>query len=253
MEHVRVERDGAVLVVTMARGKANALNGAMVDELSHVVAEARDDAGVRGVVLASASDRVFSAGLDFGEVFAYDDDTMRAFLGRFVDLLDGVRTLPKGVVAAVSGHAYAGGALLALACDFRVMADAEIGLAVNEVNLGIVLPTEATRWIVPALGPAAREVVLGGLAVSPQRALQAGIVSSIEPAGRVRDTAIALARSLGEKPPLAFAAVKQGLIDVTTGVTGGASREAFVDAFMTSWTGAESRLRRAALAASMKR
>ena len=252
MEHVQLERDGRVLIATMARGKANALNAAFVEELHQVVAQARDDASVGSLVIASANPRLYSAGLDLGEVFAYDDARMTRFFERFVLLLDDLRAVPKGVVAAVSGHAYAGGALIALACDFRVMADGDFGFALNEVDLGLVLPAAAARWIAPVLGGAAREVLIAGMPVSPQRAYAVGLATAVVPPEAVRERAVALARSLAEKPPLGFAAIKQALNEATGGVADAETRRGFVDEFMRFWTGTESRQRRQALAASVK-
>ena len=253
MPDIQLERDGHVLVATMARGKANALNAALVDELHAVLQTARDDATVGALVIASANPRLFCAGLDVGEVFAYDEAAMRHFFDRFVALLDGLRGLPKAVVAAVSGHAYAGGALIALASDFRVMADGEFGFALNEVDIGLVLPAEATRWIAPLLGAATRDVLLGGAAVSPRRALEVGLAADVVPASAVRDRAIALARTLADKPPAAFAAIKHGIVEALGGLPDAEGRRAFVDQFMRYWTGAESTARRQALMASMRR
>jgi enoyl-CoA hydratase len=253
MEHLTVTRDGDVLVATMARGKANALNSAMVEELHQVTAQARDEAAVRAFVLASASTRLFSGGFDLGEVFGYDDARMRAFFDRFVSLLDTLRTLPKGTVAAVSGHAYAGGALLALACDFRVMAEGDAGFAINEVNLGLVLPVEGTRWMAPLLAGTTRELLLGGVPLTSQRAREIGLASALAPAEGVRDRAVALARALAEKPPLAFAAIKRGILEATGSLEDVRDRGAFVDDFMKYWSGEESRARRRAVLESMKR
>lgn len=253
MPDIQLERDGRVLVATMARGKANALNAALVDELHAVLETAREEGGVGALVVASGNPRLFCAGLDVGEVFAYDETAMRRFFDRFVALLDGLRGLPKPVVAAVSGHAYAGGALIALASDFRVMADGEFGFALNEVDLGLVLPAEATRWIAPLLGAATRDVLLGGTAISPRQALHVGLAADVVPPSAVRDRAIALARALGDKPPVAFAAIKRGIVEALGGLPDAERRRAFVDEFMRYWTGDESTARRRALVASMAR
>src|SRR5262249_19605191 len=140
MEFVKSERDGKLLVVTISRGKANALNSAVVEELHLVLDDAEESADVRGVVVASDRPKFFSAGFDVVEVFSYDRETMRVFFGRFMDLYERMLRFPKPVVAAVTGHAYAGGAVLALACDARVMSRGDFGFALNEINLGIVLP-----------------------------------------------------------------------------------------------------------------
>jgi enoyl-CoA hydratase/carnithine racemase len=86
MEHIRAERNEAVLVITLSRGKANALNAALLEELHQAVALAHTDAAVRAVAIVSGSTRIFSAGFDLGEVFHYDDEAMAAVFGRLLDM-----------------------------------------------------------------------------------------------------------------------------------------------------------------------
>src|SRR5206468_4390248 len=124
--------------------------------------------------------------------------------------------LPKPVVAAVSGHAFAGGAALALACDFRIMAEGEFGLALNAINLGIILPPRLIRLVVDAIGAGyAREMLLAGESFTPERALQTGLVSELAPPDKVRERAIARARTLAEKPAAAYRALKRLLAEAT--------------------------------------
>jgi enoyl-CoA hydratase/carnithine racemase len=132
MNHIRTETSENLLIVAMARGKANALNAAMVEELNVAVKEAAHNTDIRGVVLASDRPKFFSGGFDVMEVFNYERETMTEFFGQFIDLYEGLVNLPKPVVAAISGHAFAGGAVLALACDVRVMAEGPFGFALNE-------------------------------------------------------------------------------------------------------------------------
>src|ERR1044072_5884085 len=86
MEYIKTENNEGLLIVKMARGKANALNTAMVEELNAALDHAASDENVRGVVLASDRPKVFSGGFDVLEVFAYDRETMTEFFGRFIDL-----------------------------------------------------------------------------------------------------------------------------------------------------------------------
>src|SRR5579862_9610584 len=101
MEHLQAERDGTLLILTLSRGKANALNMALVDELAGAVAAAATDDSVRGLVLASGQPGFFSAGFDVREVFGYDCDGMAKFFGRFIDLYESLYRSPKPVVAAL--------------------------------------------------------------------------------------------------------------------------------------------------------
>lgn len=251
MEHLQVEPVGPVRVITMARGKANAINAAMLDELHVAVGEAAADRSVRAVVLASASTKLFSAGFDVAEVFPLDGPAMATFFDRFVGLFEALRAMPKPTVAAISGHAYAGGAILALGCDFRLMAEGEVGFALNEVNLGLVLPRQTVQPMLRVCGDAVlRYLLLTGQPLSSSRALAAGLVVDLAPAEDVKAQAIALARSLAEKPPRAFAALKAAL---ATEPLSAAERGSVGAEFAAFWDGEESRARRAAAVAAMKK
>src|SRR5262245_41558021 len=139
MPSIRSERVAEIAVVHLARNRANALNEELVAELAAALDQAAADAQVRALVLASDAPDMFSAGFDVREVFAYDRPRMSTFFGSFVRSFERLRTLPKPVVCALNGHAFAGGAILALAADFRVMAERAV-VSVNEVDLAVCLP-----------------------------------------------------------------------------------------------------------------
>ncbi len=249
MPFLRIVHDGHVCVIHMARGKANALTADMVSELAEAVEAAAVDGRVRAVVLASDAPRLFCGGFDVSEVFAYERDRMRTFFAQFAGLFERLRTLPKPVVGALSGHAYAGGAILALACDIRVMADTA-SLAVNEVDLGVVLPTRMMRAMAANAGTEImRALMMGGEAVSAGRALAAGLVSEVAPAIDVLPVSITRARLLGDKPARAFAAHKRALDTVGPAMPD----EAELDEMMDVWFGEEATARRQALIEKLAR
>lgn len=246
---IRVNQEGALLVVTLDRGKANALNAAMVDGL-HAAVDRAAEGAVRGLVLGSTSHKMFCAGFDVGEVFAYDRATMTAFFGRFMDLFERIRLLPKPVVAAMSGHAYAGGAILSLACDVRVMADGAC-FALNEVDLGVSLPTRMVQAMVPlARREMMRALLLGGEALTASRVLAGGLVSEVAPAIDVLPVAITRARHLAEKPALAFASHKRALDPLGPPLSDEHAR-AELTRVMDVWFGEEATARRQALIAKL--
>jgi enoyl-CoA hydratase/carnithine racemase len=216
MEHIQSERDGNLSILTLARGKANALNCALVEELCGAVGGAAADDSVRGLVLASDRPRFFSSGFDIREVFTYDRDGMAAFFGRFIDLYESLYSFPKPVVAALSGHTFAGGAILAIACDFRIMAEGDFGFALNEINLGLAVTPTIRRMLTGAVGAArGREVLLFGEPLTPARALEIGLARELAPAEQVRDRAIACARFLAAKPPAAYREIKRSLLEAS--------------------------------------
>ena len=254
MQYINSERDGTVAVITLARGKANALNEAMVDQIHLAVKDAASDGSVRAVVLASGAANFFSGGFDVSEVFSYDRRRMKTFFGRFIDLYEDLYLMPKPLVAAVSGHAYAGGAILALACDFRIMGDGNFGFALNEIDLGFVLPSGMIRMAIEAIGYRhAFELVLGGRSVSPAKALEIGLAFELAPPESVVERSVALARSLGEKPSSAFLAMKGSLRAAASGDSAVHTDRETLSAFIDQWFSPEAEERKRALIQSLGR
>src|SRR5207302_2040923 len=137
----------------------------------------------------------------------YGAAEIKTFFGAFTELYHAMLDLPKPLGAAIEGHAMAGGAILALSCDLRVMGAGEYGFALNEINLGLVLSQGILQMAVAAMGAgAARELFLEGATIGPPRALEIGLVSEVVPAGNALGRAEERVRDLMEKPPIAFAA-----------------------------------------------
>ncbi|HET9531995.1 MAG TPA: enoyl-CoA hydratase/isomerase family protein [Blastocatellia bacterium] len=252
MQYIKTETDDGILIVTMSRGKANALDSVMVDELSACIKEAASSESVRGVVLASDRQRFFSGGFDVLEVFGFDRETMTEFFGRFIDLYEAMLSLPKPIVAAASGHAYAGGAVLALASDARVMAEGEYGLALNEINLGIVLPPGMMRMAIRAVGTrVAREMVVEGRTLTPGESLEAGLACELAAPEETLGRAIRKARALAEKPALTYGGVKR-LFNEVVGLPPAASDRDALGRFIEHWFSPECVRHRQSLIDSLK-
>lgn len=245
MRHIRLDNQGGVLRAVMSRGKANAIDAEMMSELEETVRRA-GAADVRALVLASDRPRFFSAGFDIREVFAYSREQMGDFFRRFVSVYTGLRALPKPVVAALTGHTFAGGAILALACDVRVMARGEFGFALTEINLGLVLTDEIRSMVVEAVGVArARELLLSGDPVPPQRAYEIGLVHELAEADGVFARAVERAAALAAKPLSAFAEIKRGLRG------GSETAPGEIERFLDLWFSAEGEAARRAVAAKL--
>jgi len=252
MENIRCEIDGNILVITLAHGKANAIGWKMVEELIAGVNQARSDSAIRGVVLASSSPKFFSAGFDVAEVFGYDREKMAQFFGNFIDLYEGLNRLPKPVVAAIGGHAYAGGAVLGLTADYRVMAEGDYGFALNEINLGVALPPGFIRMAVDAVGHGnAREIVLTGKSILPEEALEMGLAAAVVKPILLLDRALEMARDLGSRPAGAFAKIKTELRTLAGSGPGTSDRDE-LDRFLDGWFSPEAEERKSALVQSLK-
>lgn len=252
MQFIQTSDDSDVRILTLSRGKANALNGPMIEELIGAVQDSEDNDRVRALVFHSARPGFFSAGFDVGEVFAYDRPAMHHFFGRFLHLYERVLRTRKPVVGALPGHAYAGGAFLALAFDMRVMAEGDYGFALNEINFGAVLPATLRRALINIVGTReATRMILTGDSVKPRRALQIGLVDEIVPEEQVLSAALRHAHKLAEKPAGAFAFTKRALRRDLGHPEHPEEHEA-LDEFVAQWFSPECTERRQALTASLR-
>jgi len=210
---MQVEHVDGVGVVRMKHGAANAMNTDFFDAFDRAIDEV-ESSPARALLLIG-SGRFFSAGLALPEVVDLDDDELRAFMRRFADTMLRLFALPLPAVAAVNGHAIAGGCILALLCDERVMvdgADATAKIGLNEVQLGLGLPQfaiESVRLRVPAAHW--RDVLRTGTLFVPPHALDRELVDELAPAGELEGRAMDRAIELASLPPAASANIKTGL------------------------------------------
>jgi enoyl-CoA hydratase len=203
-----------VHVVTMTSNKVNAMNDDFFSDLQAAVAELQS-AEVLPVVL-TASGNCFCAGLDLRTLFELDRVTLTAFVDRLDATVLAWFSLPRPTVAALNGHAIAGGCVLALACDLRVAVDRGATIGMNEVQVGVPFPAVPLAVTRHALSPShAREVLLTGALYSPEEARERGLVDVLAPAADVVPRAIALARSIAPDSLAAYAAVKTHLLAPT--------------------------------------
>jgi enoyl-CoA hydratase len=206
-----IEQTDGVAVVRMTSSKVNAMDDAFFTDLQEAIAELQS--GPPLPIVLTGSGRCFSAGLNLLELYDYDRTSLAAFIDRFSETVLAWFTLPRPTVAAVNGHAIAGGCVLALACDLRVAADGDAHIGLNEVQVGIPfpgVPFEITRY---ALAPhRAREVTLMGALYTPEEARVRGLVDEIvEPDGVVA-RAVAVARTIASDSLDAYAAIKAHLL-----------------------------------------
>ena len=139
MSGVRIESQGRLAVLRLSKARGNAIDEPLVEDLARAAVAVAADDGVRGVLLASAHPTLFCPGLDLVALAEYDRGSMERFMTAFAIAVWGLYGLPKPVVAAVGGAAVAGGCILALTADHRVLKrGAPIGL--NEVKVGVPLP-----------------------------------------------------------------------------------------------------------------
>ncbi|MFK4728097.1 enoyl-CoA hydratase-related protein [Agromyces mediolanus] len=175
---VRLERDGAVAVITIDRPKAlNALSPAVLDALAAILEElATDPAGLAGVLLVGAGGRAFVAGADISAMPGLTPDEGAQTAERGHGVAAAVEALPLPVIACVDGYALGGGLELALACDFIYATEAS-RFGQPEVHLGLIPGFGGTVRLPRAVGPAlAKELIYTGRQLGVDEAVQAGLV-----------------------------------------------------------------------------
>lgn len=203
-----VEMADAVAMVRLQVGKANAINPAFIDGTN----AALDKASGASAIVLTGYDQFFCAGLDLVTLYEFSRGQMMAFMGQFDRLLFRLFTWPRPVVAALNGHAIAGGCILALACDVRIMARGEFRAGLNEIELGLPLPTSALEVARASVPPAFLDTLLyGGQLYGPEELNAKGIVDGLANPESILIEALEVARHLAAKPGLAFAEIKATL------------------------------------------
>jgi enoyl-CoA hydratase len=207
---LRTEMRGDIAVLRMEHGKVNALDFELLEELTARLDELESSAAAAMVLTGSGS--TFSAGVDLFRLL----DGGQGYLERFLPALTGaflrLFTFPRPAVAAVNGHAIAGGCILALACDHRILAEGSGRIGVTELQVGVAFPALALEIVRAALPPHhAQEAIATGRTYPVAEALRRGFADELAAPEDVLDRACAIAAELGAIPPRTFALTKRQL------------------------------------------
>ena len=195
----KIDHDDGIVELRLNRPPVNALNPELVRYLDNALAEAhRGDA--RALVL-SGRPGLFSAGLDVPELLELDEAGMSAFWQDFFGLLERIARSDIPVVSALTGHSPAGGTVIAMFADYRVQAEGDFRLGLNEVQVGLVVPPVIHQALVRLIGPypAERHLVAGEMIPSAE-ALEVGLVDELAPADQVVERAVTWCRNLLQLP-----------------------------------------------------
>ena len=212
---LRIERRERLAVLRLDKPRGNAIDEELAEALGRAAAELAGDGAVQGVLLASAHPKLFCPGLDLFALADYDRSAMERFMRLFTQAVLSLYGLSKPMVAAVGGAAVAGGCILALTSDHRVLKrGAVIGL--NEVKVGVPLPWAVTallRASVPA--PALARVALLGRNFSDEEAVSVGLADELRPAEGFEESCLSRLQEFAEKDAFALRTTKAWLREPT--------------------------------------
>ncbi len=173
----RIEH-GDVLELRLARPPANALSPELIAALLENLRSTFSDG--TGAVVLSGAPGMFSAGLDVPHLLTLDRDAIHSAWSDFYRLMATLATSPVPVAAAITGHSPAGGAVMTLFCDYRVMAAGDFKIGLNEVQVGIPLPRMIHRALKRVVGQRQSErMAMGGLMLGADEALRIGLVDEL--------------------------------------------------------------------------
>ena len=207
MSLVQIDNRDGVALVTLNRPKANAFSPELVSELSSAFVEVET---ARAVVLGSALPGIFSAGWDLPFLVDRDRPAMEEFVTAYCDLVRQVFVAGPPVVAAIPGHAIAGGLIFSMAADERIAADGRGKFGLSEIILGVSVPQclmEPFRHVVGARHM--ERLAATGENCTPAEALAIGLVDQVVPEAELAERAFERARTLGGLSSPAYASIKR--------------------------------------------
>jgi enoyl-CoA hydratase len=208
MSLVRVERRDGIAVLSLDRPPANAFSPELVSGLGAALREASQ---AQAIALTSTNPKLFSAGWDLPVISALDRPAMKEFLESYCDLVREIFLCPVPIVAALPGHAIAGGLIVAAAADERFAAEGAGRFGLSEVSLGVPLPACCLELFRYVLGARTMERLTASAENMPSdRALAIGLLDRVVPPADLLDSALERARQLSRGSSLAYAEVKRG-------------------------------------------
>lgn len=248
---IEIIQHGDIHEVRMARPPVNALNEGLLSALIEAV-ESAPGKGARGLVL-SGGEKVFSGGLDVPYLMNQDREGLASCWSRFFGASRALARSPIPVVAAIAGHNPAGGCVLSLCCDYRVMARGPFRIGLNETQVGLAVPDAIQYLLRRVVGThRAERLVVAGAMVESEQALAYGMVDELTDAGEVVVRAVRWLEELlvlPSSPMLATRAMARA--DIVAALEGFA--EVDLNRFLDGWYSPDSQAALKALMAKLKK
>jgi enoyl-CoA hydratase/carnithine racemase len=208
---IQIEKNNNIAVLRIDRPPANAIDLTLAGEFENALVEINESSDI-GTLIITGEGSCFSAGLDLKALPSYDRAQQQAMVMAVNQMFGRLYGLPVPTIAAVNGHAIAGGVILALACDYRVGAEGDYKLGLAEARVGVAFPVAAMAIVKSELAPAvAKTMVLTARNYSPREAVASGVLDELQPADRLLERAIEVAREMAALPRSTYWPIKRSL------------------------------------------
>ena len=208
MSFVTLSRDQEIATLTLQRGKVNALNDEVVEELCEHLRRIEKEESLRAVILTGKGS-FFSFGFDIPGFLSYSREAFTSYLEAFSDLCARIFLFPKPVIAALNGHTVAGGCMIATACDYRLMVAGKARIALNEINFGSSVFAGSVAILKHCVGSSnAERILYSGKMHSAEEALELGLIDSVTSGEDLPGEALRIAGDLAQKESAAFRSIK---------------------------------------------
>lgn len=239
----QVEYQDSVVTIKLDHQYTNAINLEMINGVTHVIREVKSDPRLKTLVLSSANEKFFSIGFDIPGLFELDKQDFQFFYRSFNQLCLELFTLPKPTVAAITGHAIAGGCILVLCCDYRIISEGRKLMGLNEIKLGVRVPYLAHSILISLIGNAkAGEVMDKGDFYRPEELLEMHLVDRAVNLKEVLSQAGEQALLLASIPPDTYGVNKIKRVEAIK-ADFLKHREEMQDLFIRDWFSEEARHR----------
>lgn len=211
---IRTRVEEHIGTIELAKGKANTYDHGFMGEFGRAIDEMRFNDEVRVIVVSSGVPGFFSAGADIEMLRASQPDFKAMFCLNCQETLDKFASTPKVVIAAINGHCVGGGLEIALSCDLRMMAKDSGKIGLPEVTLGVLPGTGGTQRLPRLVGSSrALDLMITGRLLTPDEALQIGLVNYLYPKESFATDVRAYASKLAQGPSRAVNLIKRSVME----------------------------------------
>jgi enoyl-CoA hydratase/carnithine racemase len=214
MGDLQIEINEKIAVIKLDRGVTNPINLGFIKEILEHLENYRKSPEISGIVISSTNEKFFSIGFDLPELYNQTIYEVEEFYKAFNRLCLDIFTYPKPTIAAIPGHAIAGGCIITICCDYRFISEGKKLMGLNEIKLGLPVPYPSYCILEALVGARyAKYIVESGDFFEPDRLIEMGLVDEVLPKDQVLQRSIEKIKTMGEMPRSAYEIIKQNRVE----------------------------------------